>query len=77
MRYLTNNGLDLMRKLLEFDPEKRISAEEALEHPYFRENPPMKVSQCRPLTRRGRRRCPCSTNTLMREVSSHFTILVC
>ena len=67
----------LCYELLEFDPEKRISAEEALEHPYFRENPPMKVSQCRPLTRRGRRRCPCSTNTLMREVSSHFTILVC
>ena len=43
MRYLTNNGLDLMLKLLAFDPDQRISAEDALKHPYFRENPPMKV----------------------------------
>lgn len=77
MRYLTNNGLDLMRRLLEFDPEKRISAEEALEHPYFRENPPMKVVEWSFLTRRNRKRCPCSTSTLMRGVSSHFTLLVC
>ncbi|KAK8801277.1 CDK kinase [Blastocystis sp. subtype 4] len=42
MRYLTNNGLDLMLKLLAFDPDQRISAEDALKHPYFRENPPMK-----------------------------------
>ena len=77
MRYLTNNGVDLMRRLLEFDPEKRISAEEALEHPYFHENPPMKVVACSSLTRRSRRRCPCSMNILTREVSSHFTLLVC
>jgi cell division cycle 2-like len=34
--YLTNAGLDLMMKLLTYDPEQRISAEEALKHPYFR-----------------------------------------
>lgn len=28
-------GLDLMEKLLEFDPTKRITAEEALKHPYL------------------------------------------
>lgn len=28
-------GIDLMRRLFEYDPAKRISAKEALEHPYF------------------------------------------
>ncbi|KAI9106265.1 kinase-like domain-containing protein [Phlyctochytrium arcticum] len=37
--YLTENGLDLMSKLLTYDPEKRISAEDALRHPYFSEQP--------------------------------------
>ena len=43
MRYLSNNGMDLLLRLLEFDPVKRISAEEALDHPYFKERPAMKV----------------------------------
>ena len=30
-------GLDLLTKLLKFDSDKRISAEEALYHPYFKE----------------------------------------
>lgn len=29
------DGIDLMRKLLKFSPEKRLTAEQALEHPYF------------------------------------------
>lgn len=33
--YLSNAGLDLMMNLLTYDPEMRISAEEALQHPYF------------------------------------------
>jgi cell division cycle 2-like protein len=28
-----------MNKLLTYDPEKRITAEEALKHPYFTESP--------------------------------------
>lgn len=35
--------MDLLLRLLEFDPVKRISAEEALDHPYFKELPAMKV----------------------------------
>lgn len=33
--YLTAAGLDLLMSLLTYDPERRITAEEALEHPYF------------------------------------------
>ena len=34
--HLSMNGLDLLMSLLTYDPEQRISAEEALEHPYFK-----------------------------------------
>ena len=34
---LSKNALDLIRKLLTMEPEKRISAEEALKHPWFKE----------------------------------------
>ncbi|CAB4438662.1 unnamed protein product [Rhizophagus irregularis] len=37
--YLTENGFDLIAKLLTYDPSKRITAEEALKHPYFTESP--------------------------------------
>ncbi|KAF9921327.1 hypothetical protein FBU30_008681 [Linnemannia zychae] len=40
--YLTENGLDLMSKMLTYDPARRITAEEALKHPYFSEAPPPK-----------------------------------
>ncbi|KAF9956366.1 hypothetical protein BGZ70_009933 [Mortierella alpina] len=40
--YLTENGLDLMSKMLMYDPAKRITAEDALKHPYFSEAPPPK-----------------------------------
>ncbi|KAL7315424.1 hypothetical protein PS15m_004646 [Mucor circinelloides] len=36
---LTQAGLDLLSKLLTYDPSKRITAEEALNHPYFSESP--------------------------------------
>ncbi|KAJ2894422.1 cyclin-dependent kinase 5 [Coemansia aciculifera] len=34
---LSAKGIDLLRRLLEYAPEKRISAEQALVHPYFDE----------------------------------------
>lgn len=33
--YITAAGLDLLSQLLAYDPDMRISAEEALQHPYF------------------------------------------
>ena len=37
--YLSDLGLDLLQKLMTYDPAKRISAEEALKHPWFKEAP--------------------------------------
>ncbi len=34
---LDEKGLDLLDKMLQINPEKRISCEEALKHPYFNE----------------------------------------
>ncbi|KAG0002170.1 cyclin-dependent serine/threonine protein kinase [Modicella reniformis] len=34
---LDADGIDLLNRLLTYDPDKRISAEEALAHPYFEE----------------------------------------
>jgi len=36
---ISDNGCDLMNRLLCYDPEKRISTQEALDHPFFREAP--------------------------------------
>ncbi|KAJ3333324.1 hypothetical protein HDU76_009296 [Blyttiomyces sp. JEL0837] len=38
--YLTESGIDLLSRFLTYDPSKRISAAEALNHPYFSEAPP-------------------------------------
>ncbi|KTW25921.1 hypothetical protein T552_03195 [Pneumocystis carinii B80] len=37
--FLTNAGIDLLSNLLTLDPNKRISALDALHHPYFTEDP--------------------------------------
>lgn len=38
-RYSTAATLDLLECLLTYDPQRRITAEEALQHPYFTESP--------------------------------------
>ena len=35
LKNLDDEGLDLLQKFLQLEPEKRISAEEALKHPFF------------------------------------------
>jgi len=46
--YLTEAGFDLLNRLLTYDPSKRISAAEALEHPYFGESPLPKAADMMP-----------------------------
>ena len=36
---LSANGIDLLNSLLTYDPDKRLTAAEALRHPFFSENP--------------------------------------
>jgi cell division cycle 2-like len=38
-QYLSDNGFELINKLLTYDPDRRISADEALKHEFFRETP--------------------------------------
>lgn len=37
--YLSENGFELINKLLTYDPIRRISAEDAMKHEFFRESP--------------------------------------
>ena len=37
--YLSDIGFDLLSRMLMFDPKKRITAKQALEHPYWQEAP--------------------------------------
>jgi len=36
LKHVSNEGKDLLKKLLERNPKKRISASEALEHPWIK-----------------------------------------
>ena len=45
---LSNLGLDLLSRLLAYDPEQRITADEALKHDYFAEYPLPKSQQSMP-----------------------------
>lgn len=39
---LSENGIDLMKAMLCLCPERRITAKQAMDHPYFKEQPPPK-----------------------------------
>lgn len=41
---ITSSAFDLLSKMLTYDPKKRITAQEALEHPYFTDVPPIHPS---------------------------------
>lgn len=44
LRWLSPAGLDLAERLLAYDPARRITAAEALDAPYFRqEDPPARL----------------------------------
>lgn len=45
---LSESGLDLLNKLLTYDPAKRISADAALNHEWFREVPLPKSKEFMP-----------------------------
>jgi len=38
--YLSDTGYDLLIRMLNYNPDKRITAKEELSHPYFKEIPP-------------------------------------
>lgn len=45
---LSHHGHHLLTKLLAYDPAQRISAQEALQHPWFQENPKPKPKELMP-----------------------------
>lgn len=45
---LSEAGVDLLNKLLTYDPEQRITARQALRHPYFSERPLPRLPQYMP-----------------------------
>jgi cell division cycle 2-like protein len=45
---LSDKGLDLLGRMLTLNPEERITAKEAMEHPYFSEQPPPKPHELMP-----------------------------
>jgi len=45
---LQSEGLDLLNRMLTYDPKKRITAQEALSHPFFKAAPLGKVTELMP-----------------------------
>ena len=37
--WLSSEGIELLNELMLYDPAKRLTARQALRHPYFREKP--------------------------------------
>jgi cell division cycle 2-like protein len=46
--FLTNSGAELLSSLLSLNPERRPTAKDMLEHPYFKENPKPKPPEMFP-----------------------------
>ena len=46
--YLSDCGIDLLTKFFTLNPDNRISAEEALKHPWFQEHPAVADQQTMP-----------------------------
>jgi cell division cycle 2-like protein len=59
---LSKEGFDLLNKMLTFDPRRRITAQEALAHPFFQERPLPKDSFLMPtypeMPKRANKRAP-------------------
>jgi len=68
---LSDTGLDLLQQLLTYNPEKRLTAKEALQHPYFEESPLQKDTELMPTwPSRSEGRRPRNNNIIDRIVTS-------
>lgn len=64
---LSEKGLQLMKGLLCFDPSKRLTAEEALNHPYFSEHPLPKLPEMMPTF-------PTLTHSALRDAALQYQV---
>lgn len=70
--FVSNNGQDFLKKLLQADPKKRLSASEALKHPWFKSNGLNKSTK--PSLQALKNIKKLSGNNKMRHAILHFII---